>query len=1316
MAMEIFKLMGTVAISKDKALKDIKAVQDQAQKASTAMGKSFTKFSGYVEKHSAQIKKAGKYMTVFGGIATAAFALSVKSAANFETQLANVSTMLDESAMKILPEYRKGLQSLSVDFGESTETLSKGLYDILSASIPPAEALGVLEVSAKAAAAGITDTGVAADAITTILNSYGMSADQAGMVSDKLFAIVKGGKTTFAELAPSIGKVAATASMAGLSFDDLGACIATMTRAGIRTEETMTAINGVLIAFLKPTKEAKEAAKKFGLELNTNTLRTLGLTGVMDKLKDATAEQLAAIFPNIRGLKGMAAALGDAEGYARDYALMLDSAGLTQEAFEKQSATLNFALKQLKSMFEVLKVTIGDALAPVVKDITEKVMEVLKRVKEWTDANKPLFETMVKWAAGISLAMLVLGPLLIMLPGIVTALGFLKVAVIAIGKVGIGPIGLFIIAIAGIVAGLKAWQEQSEKTKEANIRLKASLLTREEIIKIIEPIVKRIAFLKFQIDLFGKSVFLAGDVMKKELKSLEAELKVWKETLGDVTETGIKQVDEFAQSFTDKMLMMETAAKSFVVANINLRTFMEPVRKIIEGITVALTPYEKKVAAVNTKYDEMIEKIQESGAAQKEITAAVEDANIARDEKLRILAEEKKAYDKLVEIQKTAKDIMAGIVDKIFEFIRTPYEVKLRDINREYDGYIEKIRAAELGVEEEKLEIDKANYARELAIQRLNAEVDATKGLTLEMQILTAEYKLSEQTVEDTIKYYQNMLRAAEEIVEVKREERDVLKEGTAEWKEANLAYLEARINAEDLKETINELNQVKNEELAGLELIRAKLDLQSKRYQVVAKDADFYKERLGWLAEEHEELAETIAELEGRGEEWTDELVKIKGELYANEEATEALKEELEEFNTAQSDALTGIELVNAELILLEARYEGVAKDQDYVTKKTSLLNEKYRLLNKALAETEFHSAEWFELTGNIIKVENELGNLEGAIDTNAQRWRDFFTELKDKYSDTIGALQTGISNFVSAFESGLADAIYSLFTMAQTNAEIQQQMAETEQEWADEKERINEEYKQALITKLSEYVDAQELLNMSIAELEALLKQNSLSEYEELSANAQAELDKIDDKYGEVLGDMEEEQVTFGSILKTFWEKLVDSILLELARIAAFYIIKWLFGIFLSEGGGVGYKLGGEVEGYDLGGRIKKMQQAQARMEYFQRGGPKGTDTVPIWATPGEYIISAPMTNFIRRTGAITGELIKSIQSGSRTPAPGFANGGLVGAGMAGPVELNISPGAITIYAQTLDEETISNAGDRLFVEIENQLSMRGLVLKGV
>ena len=535
--MEIFKLMGTVAINKDKALKDIKAVQDQAKRASTEMGGSFTKFSGYVEQHSAQIKKAGKYLTVFGGIAIAAFALSVKSAANFEEQLANVSTMLDASAMKILPEYRKGLQSLSVDFGESTETLSKGLYDILSASIPPAEALGVLEISAKAAAAGITDTGVAADAITTILNSYGMSADQAGMVSDKLFAIVKEGKTTFAELAPSIGKVAATASMAGLNFDDLGACIATMTRAGIRTEETMTAINGVLIAFLKPTDEAKEAAAKFGLTLDTNTLKTEGLTGVMDKLKDATAEQLAAIFPNIRGLKGMAAALGDAEGYAKSYALMLDSAGLTQEAFEKQSATLNFKLGQLKEMFNVIKVTVGTALIPTVEDITKKIMGVLTKVKEWTEANPKLTATIAKWGVGISALMLVAGPLLIALPSLVSGvnllIGVAPGLVAALGKVKIalaGVAGQTLLIAGNVIIWMEVWrayQEVAKSTKvtqddvtDSLIRLSNAQLVAAEKMGI--PVQE---FVRMQKE--GKSVTEMMDTLANKFPGYADALNVW---------------------------------------------------------------------------------------------------------------------------------------------------------------------------------------------------------------------------------------------------------------------------------------------------------------------------------------------------------------------------------------------------------------------------------------------------------------------------------------------------------------------------------------------------------------------------------------------------------------------------------------------------------------------------------------------------------------------------------------------------------------------------------------------------------------------
>jgi len=730
MAMEIFKLMGTVAINKDKALQDIKAIQDQAKRASTEMGGSFTKFSGYVEQHSAQIKKAGKMMTIFGGIATAVFAVAVKGAADFETQLANVSTMLDASAMTILPEYRRGLQSLSVEFGESTQTLSKGLYDILSASIPPSEALGVLEISAKAAAAGITDTGVAADAITTILNSYGFSADQAGVVSDKLFAIVKEGKTTFAELAPSIGKCAATASMAGLSFDDLGACIATMTRAGIRTEETMTAINGVLIAFLKPTDEAIVAAGKFGLELNTTTLQTFGLTGVMEKLTDATAEQLAAIFPNIRGLKGMAAALGDAEGYARSYALMLESAGLTQEAFAKQSDTLNFKLDQLKEMFNVIKVTIGTALIPTVEDITKKIMGALVKVKEWTEANKPLTESLVKWAAGISGVMLVLGPLFMMLPGIIAAWpaiaagataasGAFSALAVSLGLT-VAQLGFAIIGFGLLYLEIrKAWDEIKEgpSWKEIGEMAKASA---EAQTTALEKLQKAYNLTNEELQYFIDNHEMMPSVMarvRNEARLLKEEKYGLATALGSVNEL-MENTVGIGAALVKSLEDQDSAVAKLIIRGEELSEQQEEYMALRQRMSdIDKTATQRKIDDLDRECLALLTNMETN-------LMTMEQIDEYRQVMLRHIIEE--SSERVEHLRN-----MEQIENKLFEMTHTQTEVSLKDLEKKREAYIEAAKQAMLSAEKEEEAIIKIQevYEREkasileLAIARSEKEI-----------------------------------------------------------------------------------------------------------------------------------------------------------------------------------------------------------------------------------------------------------------------------------------------------------------------------------------------------------------------------------------------------------------------------------------------------------------------------------------------------------------------------------------------------------------------------------------------------------------
>jgi TP901 family phage tail tape measure protein len=349
-------------------------------------------------------ERIGRRMMGVGLAAIAPLALAVNEQAKFGQQMAKVSTMLSDADMQFMPVFKKSVSDFAVRFGEDTGTIANGLYDILSAGVPAAGALGVLEEAMKAAAAGASDTGTAADALTTVLNSYRLGADQAASVSDWLFAVVKKGKTDFSTLAPTIGMVASTASSAGLSLEELGATISTMTRNGVKTAQAVASVSGILMNFMKPTDEASEAAKKFGVEMNTTTLKTLGLSGVLKRLKEggATAEDLAKIFPNVEALRGVNPLMGDLVGLEQDLALMGNRAGLTQEAFAKQTDTLAFQIAQLKQGFLALLRSVGAALEPLASKWASKILEMVRVGALWIEQNKGLVISYAKMAITVT--------------------------------------------------------------------------------------------------------------------------------------------------------------------------------------------------------------------------------------------------------------------------------------------------------------------------------------------------------------------------------------------------------------------------------------------------------------------------------------------------------------------------------------------------------------------------------------------------------------------------------------------------------------------------------------------------------------------------------------------------------------------------------------------------------------------------------------------------------------------------------------------------------------------------------------------------
>jgi len=359
---------------------------------------------------AAVVKKIGRtIITATKVIAVAVAALgviSVRAFVKFEAAMADVSTMLTEQAMSIMPKYTEQVKAMSVAYGEGTSILAKGLYNILSASVPVDKAIGVLEVSVKAAKAGLTETSEAAYAITGILNAYGLSADKAGQVSDILFATVKRGQTTFSKLAPSIGRVTAISAAAGIGLEEVSAALSTITRGGISTQESIVGLRMALISLQGRSKDAIKVAKDHGIVLSANALAHDGLYKTVEKLKKLSPDVLKDIFREIRARVALGTLMGDMEGFARDYDEAVNSAGKTQEAFNKQAEVLGFKLSRLKQAFNRNALELGTILSPAIELITKDLIKLAEKMTTfYTGGGK---EKVALWANKIRNRMIAL--------------------------------------------------------------------------------------------------------------------------------------------------------------------------------------------------------------------------------------------------------------------------------------------------------------------------------------------------------------------------------------------------------------------------------------------------------------------------------------------------------------------------------------------------------------------------------------------------------------------------------------------------------------------------------------------------------------------------------------------------------------------------------------------------------------------------------------------------------------------------------------------------------------------------------------------
>ena len=365
-------------------------------RAKNLLRQGLSRAGSLLDKFKGRVASAGK--AIASGFRKARFALAalvagfvaaIKHAEDFRAQMAQVSVMLGDN-QKMLAGMREGIIRMSAEFGESKETLSKGLYDILSAGIDAAGAMDVLRVAMKAAVGGGTDVATSVDAITTVMNAYGLKAKDATHISDVLFQVVKDGKVTYAELAENIGKLAPTARAAGLTLEQMGATIAALVKVE-KPERAMTALSAALT----------EAAR-----------RGMTLFELVERYKGKGLETIVGEGVTRRAATGIAILANNFGVLQQEIQKFGDVTGAAEEAFQRVEDTRLLGKIFQSALAAVTKFAeaIGAKLRPELQSIADTIKRLIEegQIDVWAgkaaatfQALIPLAKSLAKWVGNL---------------------------------------------------------------------------------------------------------------------------------------------------------------------------------------------------------------------------------------------------------------------------------------------------------------------------------------------------------------------------------------------------------------------------------------------------------------------------------------------------------------------------------------------------------------------------------------------------------------------------------------------------------------------------------------------------------------------------------------------------------------------------------------------------------------------------------------------------------------------------------------------------------------------------------------------------
>lgn len=575
---QLEKTKGTLLDLQNQLQQTNKEIEQQGNKFVKASEK-FAAYGSKLESIGGKIQDVGEDAMKAGTLILGAAGTVAKFASDFETSIAKVNSIAKLSKGE-LKDYADAIMEISNNTGQNAGDVANSVYDAISSGIQVGDATGFVEKMNTLSASGFTSLGNAIDVVTTTINAYGMSVEDATDISDKLITTQNLGKVTVDELSQSMGRIIPTANASNVSLDQLCTGYAVLTSQGIAAAESTTYMNSMF-------NELSDSGSTVGKILKEKTGKTFkelmesgaNLSDVMLILNNSAKEQglqFSELWGSAEaGKAGLGLIAEEGQKFNKVLGEMQNSTGATKEAFDIVSNTSAYKMQQSLTQLKNSFVKLGESLLPFVDQISEGISklsevisglnpEIIASIAKFgamaivfgtlTKATGSLVTIMGKGAKGISAFLKIMadtkatGSFIKALGNSsVAASGLIKTVTSLAGALGsLGPAGAVGLAVVGIAGLVTAWNKFQDGLDESTEGFKTAANNLEDFdgrIRTSESLLTKTFGKKIKIE-FSAEFEQAKEEVKQGYNDLNEALKNYYEEKWQIDHDGCEDEAE----------------------------------------------------------------------------------------------------------------------------------------------------------------------------------------------------------------------------------------------------------------------------------------------------------------------------------------------------------------------------------------------------------------------------------------------------------------------------------------------------------------------------------------------------------------------------------------------------------------------------------------------------------------------------------------------------------------------------------------------------------------------------------------------------